>query len=236
MKKMPRIALFSGLLVLASQPRLMGQSPVPVTPTCAPDHRVIAPRNPTDLNGAIVPGQSLTQARIELGDKRSMRIVEHPQTGKDLDAYNSTIVVQGGPKVQAYPLKDLVKFGEFFRIVETARLCSAPDAGTVFLAFEAGSTGAAEVFTVVQYSPRAVTVRGLPEADYGRIVVRSPAEVEVWTAGQVGPGVIDSNATERPYTFKTCHLTQEGVRCSNSTKTVGPISPAKFIGARIEVR
>jgi hypothetical protein len=159
--------------------------------------------------------------------------------GKYPDTYNSTIIVSGGRKPQRYTLKNLIRSGEFFRIVEAARLCSAPDAGTVFLAFETPFVGAMESFAIVQYSPRVITVQGLPVADQGRIVVQSPTEVDLWTAaGEWGIdlGGIVSDAAPKRYAVRACHLEQQGVRCSSSTKMVGPVSPDTFMAARIKIR
>jgi hypothetical protein len=152
-----------------------------------------------------------------------------------LDAYHSTILVQHGHRERQYPLKDLIRGGEFLRIVEIARLCSTPDAGAVFLAFESASTGASEGFVVVQYFPRAITVQGLPPANQGRIVIRSPTEVELWTAqGAESLGAIECDGCKKRYAVEACHLGEE-VRCSTPTRIVHSVSPDKFIQARIAV-
>lgn len=235
--KTPQVAISVCILVAGLQPCLVGQSTPSVAAPCEVGHRIITPKNPARAtDGSISAGQSIMQARIAVGQNATVRVVEHPRSGKDLDAYNSTIIVQDGPEKRSYPLKDLIKDGEFFRLVESARLCSSADAGTVFLAFETPSTGASEGFAVVQYSPQGITVQGLPVADEGRIVVQSPTEVELWTAqGGEGLGGIECDACKKQYAIKTCHLGQEGVHCSGPTKAAGAVSPDKFMRARIKL-
>jgi|YelNatPaOPRAMG01_1025707.scaffolds.fasta_scaffold16491_2 hypothetical protein len=236
--KMLQLAISVCLFVAGLQPCLFGQSTPSAAAPCEAGHRIITPKNPARTSdGNISAGQSIMQAQMAVGQSATVRVVEHPRSGKDLDAYNSTVIVQNGPEKRSYPLKDLIKDGEFFRLVETARLCSSADAGTVFLAFETPSTGASEGFAVVQYSPQGITVRGLPVADEGRIVVQSPTEVEVWTAqGGEGLGGIECDACKKQYAIMTCHLGQDGVHCSGPTKTAGAVSPDKFMRARIKVR
>lgn len=99
--------------------------------------------------------------------------------------------------------------------------------GSVFLAFEAGSTGAAAGFAVVRYSAQAVDVQGLPMADQSSIVVKAaPDQVELWSA--TGGEGIECDACKKRYAVQECELGQPSVTCSKRQGTVGSFSPDKF--------
>lgn len=241
MIKKPQVEMLVCLLVVFASPCLFSQSAtIPGAGPCKVVHRVIVPKNPArSSDGDILPGQSITQARITVGENATVRVVEHPRSGRDLDSFNSTITIQKGQTVQQYLLKNLIKGGEFFRLVETAKLCSSPSTGTVFLAFEAGSTGVSEAFAAVRYSSLSVAVKALPVANEGRIVIFSPTRLELWTAGEgEGLGGIESDAGKKRYAVETCELgqeQQERVQCSSQTRTGGVVSPDEFMRARIKI-
>lgn len=239
MKTLRRAGFFASLLMAAMQCQLLAQSPVPSpAPRCENSHRTLAPKNPhMAANGSILAGQVIVQAKLILDENTTVQVVEHPRSGKDLDSYNSTIVIQRGREQEKYPLKELIKGGEFLRLVETVRLCSAPDQGSIVLAFEAGSTGAAEGFAVVRYSSQVIDVQALPMADQGRIVVSKaePNKVELWSATG-SAGVIDCDACKKHYAVQDCEVGEHPVTCKRRPGTGEVRSPDKFIGARIEVR
>lgn len=230
-----------GSLLLAAQTCLFAQATAAAvsTPGCENAHRVVAPKNPrVGSDGEIISGQAIVQMTLALDERTTITVVDYPSVGKHLDSYNSTIVVHRGQGIKKYSLKELVKGGEVLRLVEMARVCSSPDRGSVFLAFEAGSTGAAEGFAVVRYSPQTIEVQGLPLADQGRIVVKAaaPDQVELWSARDDGIGGIECDACKKYYAVEDCEIGGPSVLCSKRQGAGGSFSPDKFMRARIEVR
>ena len=124
------------------QSLLFAQSPEPSQPLgCVESHRVIAPKNPRmGADGSILAGQVIAQAKLTLDGSTTAKIVEYPRSGNDLDSYNSTVIIQRGQEQKKYPLERLIKGGSLLRLVEVASLCGSSNQGTVFLAFEAGSS------------------------------------------------------------------------------------------------
>jgi hypothetical protein len=231
--------LIASLLVAAMQPLLFAQSPEPShTLGCVESHRVIAPKNPRmGADGNILAGQVIVQAKLALDGSTTARIVEYPRSGADLDSYNSTVIIQRGQEQKKYPLERLIKGGSLLRLVEVASLCGSSDQGTVFLAFEAGSTGAAEGFAVIRYSPEAVDVLAFPMANQGRIVVTkaAPNEVELWSASGSAGG-IDCDACKKRYSVRDCNVGQDSVECKQRPAAGEVLSPDKFMRARIDLR
>jgi hypothetical protein len=237
MKTFCRVVLLTSIFGTATQSYLLGQSPMTAPASgCEDSHMIIALKNPRMLaDGTILPGQSIAQARLALDENTTVRVIEYPSSGKDLDSYNSTIVIQRDQESKKYPLKVQIKGGEVLRLVEVARLCTSVDQGSVFLAFEAGATGAVDGFVVVRHSPQAIAVQALPLTDQGRIVVKRgvPDHIELWSAA--GGDGIECDACKKRYTVQDCQLGQS-VECARRGGTVGPFSPDKFMRARIEVR
>ena len=231
--------LVAFLSAAAMQPLLFAQSAEPSQALgCEESHRVIAPRSPhMKLDGSILAGQAIVQAKLTLDGSTTVRIVEYPRSENDLVSYNSTVIVQRGQDQKRYPIDRLIKGGSVLRLIEVASLCGSSNQGTVFLAFEAGSTGAAEGFAVIQYSPEAVDVQAFPMADQGRIVVKRamPNEVELWSASG-GEGGIECDACKKRYSVRDCNVGQQSVECKQRPGAGEVLSPDKFMRARIEVR
>ncbi len=238
-KRICKTGLFAALSLVVAE-GLLAQSPTssPV-PTCENSHKTLAPKGPRmGGDGAIVPGQTVVQWKLALGGETVVRVVEHPRTEKDMDSYNSTIIVQRGNERSEYALRKLIKLGSALRLVETASFCPSPDKKTVFLAFETPSVGASEGFAVIRYSPDGVDVQVLPTmADQGRIVVSRAdlSRVELWSA-KGSASEIDCDACKKHYAVQDCEIGEHAVRCSPRVGADEIRSPSKFIGARIEVR
>lgn len=166
-----------------------------------------------------------------------VRVEERPRTGKDVDSYNSTIIVQRRLERKEYALWRLIKLGSGLRLVETASFCASPDKKTVVLAFETPSVGATEGFAVIRYSSEGVDVQVLPMAEQGRIVVNKAdlSRVELWSA-KGSASKIDCDACKKHYAVQDCEIGGASVTCSPLTDMDEIRSPSKFIGARIEVR
>ncbi len=239
MKVLCKTWLLASLSAAAMQPLLFAQSPEPShTLGCAESHRIITPRNPRmDTDGNILTGQAIVQAKLTLDGSTIARIVEYPRSGADLDSYNSTVIIQRGPEQKKYPINWLVKGGSGLRLVEVASLCSSSDQGTVFLAFEAGSTGAAEGFAVIRYSSGSVDVLALPMANQGRIVVSKvePEKVELWSAAG-SASQIDCDGCKKHYAVQDCNVGQQSVECKQRPGPGEVLFPDQFMQARIEVR
>jgi hypothetical protein len=237
-KRICKPGLFVALLVLATGGSL-AQSPKPSpAPTCENSHKTLAPKGPRmGADGTIVPGQAVVQWKLTLDEATVVRVVEHPRTEKDMDSYNSTIIVQRGHERKDYALGKLIKLGSGLRLVETASFCSSPGKKTVFLAFETPSVGASEGFAVIRSSPDDVDVQVLPMADQGRIVVsRADLDrVELWSA-KGSASEIECDACKKHYAVQDCEIGQHAVTCNPRAGADEIRSPSKFIGARIEVR
>ena len=231
--------LLASLSAAAMQPLLLAQSPESShTLGCAESPRLIAPRTPRmGADGNILAGQAIVQAKLTLDGSTTVRIVEYPRSGTDLDSFNSTVIIQRGQEQKKYPLGELIKDGSVLRLVEVASLCASSDQGTVFLAFEAGSTGAAEGFAVIRYSPGAVDVQAFPMVNQGRIAVSKvgPEKVELWLATG-SASQIDCDACKKHYTVQDCTVGQQSVECKQRPGPGEVLFPDKFMRARIEVR
>lgn len=209
------------------------------TSDCSLRHKLIAPTGPRmTANGDFVAGQAIVQARMKLDANTSLRIVEYPQSLADVDAYNSVIIVRRGQQQTRYPLSGLIQHGSILRLVEFAALCTAPDAGVVFFAFETASTGAEEGFAVIRYSPEAFTVQGFPGAIQGRIVLNkdAPYSAEMWSASGEPKDKISCDACPKYYRVEDCQIGPQKLECQASSRRVGPYLPDHFMQARIKIR
>ncbi len=218
-------------------PSLSSQTPAAVSaPECRSIHKGIAPKDPRrGPDGIILPGQTIVRMKLAIGPNTTITIIEHPRAGVELDDYNCTIIVKRGQESKKYSMKVLTKGGEGDRIVEVANLCTSPEAGMLFLAFEEGYAGYGEGFAVVRYSPDAFDVRALPSAYQGRIVVNKadPNKVEVWSA-EDSASKIECGACPKYYGIQDCEIGLTAVTCQ---RRAGPRKirlPDKFIGARID--
>jgi hypothetical protein len=239
MKKFCSIVFMIAALPTSGAWRLsFAQTPMSILPpSCKDSHRVFAPKNPqTGTNGGILPGQAIVQLKLILNDGSSVRVIERPRSEKDFDNYNSEIIIERGKERKEYVLKRLIKYGALLRIVEVASFCSPPDKETVFLAFEAPSTGSAEGFAIIQSSATSTDVRTLPLVDEGRIVVNKadPSRVELWSA-RGSASKIDCDACKKHYTVQDCEIGEQSVTCSPRAGVDETRSPGMFIAARIEV-
>jgi hypothetical protein len=188
-------------------------------------------------SGIILPGQAIVQAKVTLDESTTVRVVEYPRSGNDLDHYNSTVIIQRAQEKKRYPIDRLIKGGSVLRLVEVASLCGSPSQGTVFLAFEAGSTGAAEGFAVIRFSPDAVDVQALPMASQGGIVISraDPDKLELWSATG-SASKIDCDACKKHYAVQDCSVGQQSVECKQRPGPGEVLLPDKFVRARIEIR
>jgi hypothetical protein len=206
---------------------------------CGIHDKLFTPTNPRmTAGGDFIAGQTIVQARMKLDANTSVRIVEYPVSSQtDLQAYNTVIVVERGQQRTRYPLSELIKFGSRFRVVEIASLCTSPQAGVVYFAFETPSTGAEEGFVAMRYSPDFLAVQGFPIANQGRIVVSkvAPYPAELWSATGEPKGAIICNACPKHYRIQDCQMGSDKVECHIRAREVGPFLPEKFTGARIKI-
>jgi hypothetical protein len=202
---------------------------------CKREHRVIAPKTPSrTADGSIAPNQALLQAKFEITNDTSVRVIEYPKSGDELDTYNSTVIVQRGRAQTRYDIGKLIKGGTVLRLVEIVSLCTASDEGQIILAFEGGSTGAVEGFAILRFTPGVVEVKALPIANQGRIVVKDATarNVELWSASPGDAGLC--TACKKKYTVRECTVGQQDVDCARA-RTVGRFAPDAFLKHRIEI-
>ena len=231
--------LLAFVSAVAVQSALLAQSPGGSGAMgCEETHRTLALRNPRlGVTDRILPGQAIVQAKLTLDADTTVRVIEYPKAGRPLDSYNATIIVRRGQDEKRYPMGKLMKDGALFRPVELASLCRSSNQGVVFIAFETPSTGMAEGFAVIQYSPESVGVQTLPPASQGRIVVHRtvPEEIELWSATG-NADIFDCNACKKFYSIQDCLVGQRAVLCKQRSAPGVTGYPGKFIGARIQVR
>jgi hypothetical protein len=146
------------------------------------------------------------------------------------------MTVQRGGQQTRYRLGELIKGGEFLRLVETASVCTSSGQGIILLAFEAGATGAEEGFVMIRYSAGSMDVRGFPSVYQGRIAVNRsvPNTAELW-----GTTTKDASLCEacwKHYVIQDCKAGEAGVECTRRPGSVGPLNPGTFMLKRIEVR
>jgi hypothetical protein len=203
---------------------------------CSIRHKLFTPRNPSmTTDGVFIAGQAIVQARIKLDANTSVRIVEYPRSSQTgLEAYNS----ERGRQQTRYPLSKLIQYGGGFRVVEIASLCTSPNVGVVFFAFETPSTGAEEGIVAMRYSPDFLAVQGFPVANQGRIVVSkdAPYPTELWSATGEPKGAINCNACPKYYRIQDCQMGPEKVECRTRAREIGPFFPDNFMEARIKIR
>ena len=227
------------VLSMAAECCLPAQAPAPPPGSrCENSHKVLVPKGPRlGTDGNIVSGQTIVRLKLNLDEETAVRIEERPRSGKDLDSYNSTIIVQRGQERKEFALGRLIKLGSGLRLVETASFCTSPDRKTIVLAFETPSVGATEGFAVIRYSSDGVEVQMLPMVEQGRIVVHKAdlSKLELWSA-KGGASKIDCNACKNHYVVQDCEIGDRSVTCSPRAGVDEILSPSKFIGARIEVR
>jgi hypothetical protein len=240
MKKLCKVALLTSLLATATQYYLLAQSPVTdPTSACENSHRIIAPKNPRmSADRSILSGQSIVQTRLALSQNTILQVIEYPATGKDIELWNSTIILQRGQEKTKYPLGQLIRYGAALRLVEIASLCANAGQNTIVLAFESYATGADEGFVIIRYSPESVEVKGFPPVRQGRIVIdrSNPNRAELWSATGSPDGAIECDACEKIYQIQDCRVGEKSTDCVRRPGTVGPLPPGKFMGARIDVR
>jgi len=240
MKLLWKARLLAFLLMAAMRSLSLAQSrAISAAPGCESNHRILAPKNPpVAADGSILAGQAIVQARLVLDENTTVRVVEYPRTGRDIYLWNTTIIVRRAHEAKRYPLRQLIKYGDTLRLVEVASLCASSDQGTIFFAFESFATGAAGGFAIIRYSPGSVDVKGFPPVAQGRIVINrsTPDKVELWSASGSPRDAIECDACKKFYRIEDCHVGQQSVKCTPRAGTVGPLSPEKFMRARIAVR
>jgi hypothetical protein len=203
---------------------------------CREMHRVITPKNPRyGEDGRIIPGQALLQGKIMVNATTIVKVVEYPREGTELDEYNSTIIIERDTERKRYRIRDLIKDGEGLRLVEIAIMCGSPDSHTILLAFEAGSTGAAEGFAVIKSSPNSTEVLALPLVLQGGIVLKrsAPDDLELWSTTRSDASLCE--ACSKHYFIQDCKYSESGFVCTRRPGLMGPLDPDKFMMLRIMI-
>ena len=204
---------------------------------CVAAHKLVIPRNPREgSDGRFLPGQVLLQRSIQINPQTMVKVLESPSSGRDLDEYNSTIVVERGPIKDRYRVRDLIKYGELLRIVEYAIACPTPEESTLLLGFETCCTGQAEGFVVLRIGTSSSEVWALPMANEGRIVVNrsDPSTVELWSANRSDLSLCE--ACPKHYVVSDCRQNKASSTCAPHPRRTTPIDPDKFMEHRIELR
>jgi len=175
------------------------------------------------------------QEKIVVNASTVAKVVEYPRDGVELDEYNSTIIIERNSERKRYHIRDLIKHGEGLRLVEIAIVCSSLDSSTIFLGFEAGSTGATEGFAVIRSSPNSTNVFALSLVFQGGIVVKrsAPDDLELWST--TNSDVALCEACPKRYLVQNCKYNETSFVCTGRPELVGPLAPDRFMNRRIEI-
>lgn len=178
-----------------------------------------------DENGRMLRGKIMLDSSVT---------VEMYETPKDIDFYDSTVVVDRLGKSQSYNVGNLIKH-QALSLVHAAIVPSGSDAGMLVLEYEGGATGAREGFAILRFSPAGIELHTLPLTDYGKVVVSKskPEQVEIWTALEDGAGAA---ADPKAYALRSCLWSPKGYVCGPPKRKHGRFSPAAIDDPGIEIR
>ena len=182
-------------------------------------------------DAAISDHKKVLRAEIAIDSTTTVRFYEQPTS---VMVYNSTVSVErGGAVLATYNVGSLIKH-QSLRLVHAA-LLRFGDSGVLVCEYEGGADAAREGFEVVRFSPAAIDLHTLPLTDFGKIVVfkGKPEQVEIWSGL---PDGATSNADERPYVVRVCHLESKGYVCGSPKQQPGRFSPGDIDDPGIEIK
>lgn len=224
--------LMSSLPVQSSE----GASETPVVVNWSvqqtPTTRTFVRPSPAEYIKAIDENKQMFRAKITVDGSTSVEFYERP---KDIDFYNSTVVVnrQGEP-VQTYDIGELIKH-QALSLVHVAIVPLGAGTGMLVCEYEGGAVGAREGFAILRFSPSGVELHTLPLTDFGKLVVfrSKPEQAEIWTALSDDAG---SDADPRNYATRVCLLRPNGYACGAPKRQPKRFAPGAIDDPGIEIR
>jgi hypothetical protein len=194
-------------------------------------HMFVSP-TPADYMKIIDDEKQLLRAKIRLD---SSTVVEFHETPKDIDFYDSTVVVnrQGVPS-RSYNVGKLIKH-QALSLAHVGIVRSGDDTGMLICEYEGGAVGAREGFAILKFSPTGFELHTLPLTEFGKVVVfRSrPDQAEIWSALPEGAG---SDADPMAYSTRACHWEPKDYVCGPPKRQPGRFGPAAIDDPGIEIR
>jgi len=194
-------------------------------------HMFVRP-SPNEYMNAIEKAKKVLRARIVLDGSTTVEFYERP---KDIDFYNSTIVVnRRGEASRSYNIGNLIKH-QALSLVHVGIVPSGDDAGMLIAEYEGGAVGARVGFAILRFSPAGVELHTLPLTNFGKVVVfrGKPEQVEIWSALPYPAG---ADADPRAYATQACRWQGDGYECNPPKRHPGRFSPAAIDDPGIEIR
>lgn len=194
-------------------------------------HEFVSP-NPEEYQKAIDEGKDVLRARILLDSSTTVEFHERP---KDIDFYDSTVVVnrKGEPK-HSYNVGELIKH-QALSLAHLAIMPSINGPSMLVCEYEGGFVGAREGFAILRFTPDSFDLHTLPLADFGKVVVfkSKPDQATVWSALPYPRG---TDAEPMAYATQACHWQTTGYKCDPPKRMHGRFPPAAINEPGIEIR
>lgn len=194
-------------------------------------HMFVRP-SPAEYMKAIDENKEVLRARVALDGATIVEFYERP---KDIDVYDSTIVViRRGSARQSYKVGELIKH-QALSLAHVGIVPSGEGTGMLVCEYEGGAVGAREGFAILRFSPSGFDLHTLPLTDFGKVVVFSskPGEAEIWSAL---PGGAGADADPMDYATQACRWQSDGYVCSRPKRKPGRFTPAAIDDPGIEIR
>jgi hypothetical protein len=194
-------------------------------------HGFVRP-SPAEYMKAIDENKEVLRARVVLDGSTTVEFYERP---KDIDFYNSTIVVnRRGAASRSYSVGDLIKH-QALSLVHVGIVPSGNGAGMLVCEYEGGAVGAREGFAILRFSPSSFDLHTLPLTNFGKVVLFSgkPGQVEIWSALPDGAA---SDADPMAYSSQSCRWETKGYVCDPPKRKRSRFSPAATDDPGIEIR
>ena len=241
----PKVVLTSLIVLISTSVVLCSQSGGTQTQAAANDnltvdwanqkttaiHAFVAP-TPAEYQKAIDEEKEVQRATVMLGGSTTVEFYEKP---KDIDFYNSTIVInRHGIASRSYNVGELIKH-QALSLAHVAIVPTGNSTGMLVCEYEGGAVGAREGFAILRFSPSSFDLHTLPLTDFGKVVVskEKPDKVEIWSALPDGAA---SDADPMAYSTQACRWQASGYMCDTPKRKRGRFSPTSINDPGIEIR
>lgn len=228
------LKVVSGLMLLSLSPAARSQSDATVNwknQKIATVHTFVGP-TPTEYQKAIADDKELLRAKVVLDGSTTVEFSEKP---KDIDFYDSTIIVNRRGTSRSYDVGELINH-QALSLARVGIVPSGNGSGMLVCEYEGSPTGGREGFAILRFSPAVFELHTLPLTDSGKVVVfkSKPEQVEIWSALS---DYVASDADPRNYATRTCHLqAQEGYVCGPPKRKHRRFIPSDIFETGIEIR
>ena len=193
-------------------------------------HGFVGP-TPTEYMKAIDEKKEVLRARVLLDGSMIVEFYERP---RDIDFYDSTIVVnRQGQASRSYNVGKLINH-QALSLAHVAIVPSGIGTGTLVCEYVGGAVGAREGFAILRFSPTGFELHTLPLTSFGKVVVfaRKPEQAEVWSAL---PYPVGSDADPMVYATQACRWQSSGYVCDPPKRKRGRFGPAAIDDPGIEI-